>query len=92
MKHAIISSVNIAEVYKHCVAIQNLTKDGCRNLIKLSGVKIIDFCEEQALITAIEIYTLSCTVPKKLLIIIITLCYSKHGHQHLPITLLLLIN
>ncbi|RZI45416.1 PIN domain-containing protein, partial [Rickettsiales endosymbiont of Peranema trichophorum] len=26
--------------------------DDCRNLIKLSGIKIIDFCEGQALITA----------------------------------------
>ena len=52
LKHAIISSINIAEVYKYCIAVQNLTEDDCRNLIKLSGIKIIDFCEEQALITA----------------------------------------
>ena len=52
MKYAIISSVNIAEVYKYCIEVQNLTEDDCRNLIKLSGIKIIDFCEEQALITA----------------------------------------
>ena len=52
LKHAIISSVNIAEVYKYCIAVQKLTEDDCRNLIKLSGIKIIDFCEEQALITA----------------------------------------
>ena len=52
LKHAIISSVNIAEVYKYCIAVQNLTEDDCRNLIKLCGIKIIDFCEEQALITA----------------------------------------
>ena len=35
-----------------CIEVQNLTEDDCRNLIKLSGIKIIDFCEEQALITA----------------------------------------
>jgi PIN domain nuclease of toxin-antitoxin system len=52
MKYAIISSVNIAEVYKYCIEAQNLTEDDCRNLIKLSGIKIIDFCEEQALISA----------------------------------------
>ena len=52
MKYAIISSVNIAEVYKYCIEVQNLTEDDCKNLIKLSGIKIIDFCEEQALITA----------------------------------------
>jgi PIN domain nuclease of toxin-antitoxin system len=52
MKNAIISSVNIAEVYKYCIEVQNLTEDDCRNLIKLSGIKIIEFCEEQALITA----------------------------------------
>ena len=46
MKYAIISSVNIAEVYKYCIEVQNLTEDDCRNLIKLSGIKIIDFCEE----------------------------------------------
>lgn len=52
LKHAIISSVNVAEVYKYCIEVQNLTEDDCRNLITLSGIKIIDFCEEQALITA----------------------------------------
>ena len=52
MKNAIISSVNIAEVYKYCIEVQNLTEDDCRSLIKLSGIKIIEFCEEQALITA----------------------------------------
>jgi PIN domain nuclease of toxin-antitoxin system len=52
LKHAIISTVNIAEVYKYCIEVQNLTEDDCRNLIKLSGIKIIDFCEEQALISA----------------------------------------
>lgn len=52
MKYAIISSVNIAEVYKYCIEVHNLTEDDCRNLIKLSGIKIIDFCEEQTLITA----------------------------------------
>ena len=52
MKSAIISSVNIAEVYKYCIEAQNLIEDDCRDLIKLSGIKIIDFCEEQALITA----------------------------------------
>jgi len=52
LKYAIISSVNIAEVYKYCIEVQNLTEDDCRNLINLSGIKIIDFCEEQALISA----------------------------------------
>lgn len=52
MKHAIISSVNIAEVYKYCMEVQNLTEEDCRTLIKLSGIKVIEFCEEQALITA----------------------------------------
>ena len=61
MKYAIISSVNIAEVYKYCIEVQNLTEDDCRNLIKLSGIKIIDFCEEQALITAKIIKTTTTT-------------------------------
>lgn len=52
MKHAIISSINIAEVYKYCMEVQNLTEDDCKELIELSGIKIIDFCERQALITA----------------------------------------
>jgi len=52
LKYAIISSVNIAEVYKYCIEVQNLAEDDCRCLIKLSGIKIIDFCEEQALISA----------------------------------------
>jgi PIN domain nuclease of toxin-antitoxin system len=52
MKYAIISTINIAEVYKYCIEVQNLTEEDCKNLIKLSGIKIIDFCEEQALISA----------------------------------------
>ena len=52
MKGAIISSINIAEVYKYSIEVQNLTENDCKNLVKLLGIKIIDFCEEQALITA----------------------------------------
>ena len=52
MKDAIISSVNIAEVYKYCIETQKLTEDESKNLIKLSGIKIIEFNNEQALMTA----------------------------------------
>lgn len=52
MKDAIISSVNIAEVYRYCIEIQKLTEDESKNLIKLSDIKIIYFNNEQALITA----------------------------------------
>ena len=52
MKDAIISSINIAEVYKYCIEVQNLTENESKKLIKLSDIKIVDFCNEQALITA----------------------------------------
>lgn len=52
MKDAIISSVNIAEVYRYCIDVQNLTEDDANNLIKMLDIKIIDFNNEQALITA----------------------------------------
>ena len=52
LRHAVISSVSIAEVYEYCIEACNLTEDDCRELIHLSGIKIIDFCEEQALISA----------------------------------------
>ena len=52
LRHAIISSVSIAEVYEYCIETCDLTEDDCRELIHLSGIKIIDFCEEQALISA----------------------------------------
>jgi PIN domain nuclease of toxin-antitoxin system len=52
MRNAIISTINIAEVYKYCIEVQNLSEEDCRNLIKLTGIKIIDFCEQQALISA----------------------------------------
>lgn len=52
MKDGIISSVNIAEVYKYCIEVQSLTEDEAKTLIKLSDIKIIDFCQEQALISA----------------------------------------
>jgi PIN domain nuclease of toxin-antitoxin system len=52
MKNAIISSVNIAEVYKYCIEVQNLTEDESKNLIELLDIKIIDFTNDQALITA----------------------------------------
>lgn len=51
LKKAIISSVNVAEVYKYCIESQKLTEDECRSLIQLSGIKVIDFCAKQALIT-----------------------------------------
>ena len=55
LKNAIISSVNISEVYKYCIDKQNLTADECKNIMGISGIKIIDFDEKQALIAA-DIY------------------------------------
>jgi PIN domain nuclease of toxin-antitoxin system len=52
MKEGIISSVNIAEAYKYCIETQGLTEDEAKNLIKLSDIKIIEFTNEQALISA----------------------------------------
>ena len=52
MKDAIISSVNIAEVYKYCIEVQKLTEEETKDLIKLLDIKIVDFNNEQALITA----------------------------------------
>jgi PIN domain nuclease of toxin-antitoxin system len=52
MKDGIISSVNIAEVYKYCIETQNLTEDEAKTLVQLSDIKIIDFCPQQALISA----------------------------------------
>ena len=55
LKNAIISSVNISEVYKYCIDKQNLAADECKNIMGISGIKIIDFDEKQALIAA-DIY------------------------------------
>ena len=55
LKNAIISSINISEVYKYCIDKQNLTADECKNIMGISGIKIIDFDEKQALIAA-DIY------------------------------------
>jgi PIN domain nuclease of toxin-antitoxin system len=52
MKDAIISSVNIAEVYKYCIETQNLSEDEAKKLVKLSDIKIIEFTSDQALISA----------------------------------------
>ncbi len=56
MKDAIISSVNIAEVYKYCIETQNLAQNDARKLIELADIKIIDFCHEQALISSTIIH------------------------------------
>lgn len=52
LKNAAISSVNLAEVYKYCIDVQKLSEDDCKNLIALSGVKVIEFNQDQALINA----------------------------------------
>lgn len=52
MKDGIISSVNIAEVYKYCIETQGLTEEEAKTLIRLSDIRIIDFCPDQALISA----------------------------------------
>ena len=52
LKDAIISSVNIAEVYKYSIEIMQLTEQDVKNLIKMLDIRIIDFTNEQALITA----------------------------------------
>lgn len=56
MKDAIISSVNIAEVYKYCIETQNLAQNDARKLIELADIKIIDFCHEQAFISSTIIH------------------------------------
>jgi PIN domain nuclease of toxin-antitoxin system len=60
LKNAIISAVSLADVYKYCIEEQNLTKDDCLKLTELSGLKVIEFCNEQALISA---YIISQTKP-----------------------------
>lgn len=52
IKDAIISTVNVAEVYKYCVENEGLSEDNINNLMKMLDVKIVDFCNEQALISA----------------------------------------
>lgn len=52
LKYGIISSINVAEVYQYCMEVQDLTENDCHDLLMLSGIKIIDFSKEQALITA----------------------------------------
>ncbi|HJD55783.1 MAG TPA: type II toxin-antitoxin system VapC family toxin [Rickettsia endosymbiont of Pyrocoelia pectoralis] len=56
MKDAVISSVNIAEVYKYCIEVRGLTQEEAKSLIKLLDIKIIDFCPDQALISATIIH------------------------------------
>ena len=43
LKNAIISSVNIAEVYKYCIDVQKLTEAECNDIVNISGIKIIEF-------------------------------------------------
>ena len=52
MGRAMMSSVNIAEVYKYCMESQHLTEDECSVLVAQSRIEIIPFNQEQALITA----------------------------------------
>ena len=55
LRNGIISSVNVAEVWKYCIDKQGLTTQECKSLIRMSGIKIIDHDANQALISA-EIY------------------------------------
>jgi len=52
LRNAVISSVNVAEIYKYCIDVQKLTESECQDIIAMSGIKIIDFDEKQSLITA----------------------------------------
>lgn len=52
MRDAIISTVNIAEVYKYCIETQKIPLNETRKIIKLLGIKIIDFDDDQAAINA----------------------------------------
>ena len=56
LKNAVISSVNVAEIYKYCMDKQQLTESDCKNIMAISGIKIIDFSNEHALISA-KIYS-----------------------------------
>lgn len=52
LKNAIISTVNLAEIYKYCIDQKDLSKEDCQEIIAMSGIKVIDFDNEQALISA----------------------------------------
>jgi len=52
MRDAIISTVKIAEVYKYCIETQKIPLNETRKIIKLLGIKIIDFDDDQAAINA----------------------------------------
>ena len=55
LPNALISSVNIAEFYKHCLSRQDLTIEDAKRLVTISGVEVINFNHEQAIISS-EIY------------------------------------
>ena len=50
LKNAVISSVNASEVYKYCIDKKNLTLDECKSIMDISGIKVLDFNDNQALI------------------------------------------
>lgn len=48
LPNAIMSSVNAAEVYKHCLDKQELDIESAERLMQISGVEIIDFANNDA--------------------------------------------
>ncbi len=49
---AIMSTVNVSEVYKYCIETQDMTKDECKLMLKISSIEISPFTDEEALISA----------------------------------------
>ena len=56
LPNAVISSVNIAEVYKYCFTKQALTVEETKKLVAISGIEVLNFNHEQAVISG-DIYT-----------------------------------
>jgi PIN domain nuclease of toxin-antitoxin system len=53
LPNAIISAVNISEVYKYCIEKQELDLESVEKLINLSGVEVIDFNHKNAIRAAV---------------------------------------
>lgn len=52
LSKAVMSSVNVSEVYQYCLDKMDMTEEECKNMLKVASVEVYEFTEAQAMVAA----------------------------------------
>ena len=52
LSRAVMSAVNVTEVYQYCLDKRDMTEEECKNMLKVASVEVYEFTEAQAFVAA----------------------------------------